>query len=104
MERRNFIKTGGLALLGTAVLPQILRAQMNNIFAADLLISDEELLSLIKERKTFDEIAKELYVPALLLCFKFRVLKKKGHKIEAPYTAESNFLKDVNYCIESNEI
>ncbi|MDR1153515.1 MAG: TldD/PmbA family protein [Bacteroidales bacterium] len=30
MERRNFIKTGGLALLGTAALPRILQAQMSN--------------------------------------------------------------------------
>ena len=30
MERRNFIKTGGIALLGTAVLPQILQGQMSD--------------------------------------------------------------------------
>ena len=33
MERRNFLKTSGIALLGTAILPQMIQAQMNNILA-----------------------------------------------------------------------
>ena len=37
---------------------------------------------------------KELGVPAELLDFKFRIMKNKGYRIEAPYIAKSNFLKD----------
>lgn len=66
-----------------------------NLFAAELIISDEEILELLNDRdKSFFSMAKELYVPAELLDFKFRVLKNKGLKIESPYIAQSNFLKN----------
>lgn len=66
-----------------------------NLFAAELIISDEEILELLNDRdKSFFSIAKELYVPADLLDFKFRVLKHKGLRIESPYIAQSNFLKN----------
>lgn len=66
-----------------------------NIFAAELIIPDEELLELLNEPdKSFFSIAKELYIPAELLDFKFRVLKHKGMHIESPTLAASNFLKN----------
>lgn len=66
-----------------------------NIFAAELIIPNEELLELLNEPdKSFFNIAKELYVPAELLDFKFRVLKHKGMHIESPTMTASNFLKN----------
>ena len=66
-----------------------------NIFAAELLIDDGELLALLNDRdKSFFDVAGELYVPAPLLDFKFRVLKQKGYRIEAPYLANGDFLKN----------
>ena len=35
----------------------------------------------------------DLYVPAELLDFKFRILKNKGYRSETPFTAQANFLK-----------
>ena len=66
-----------------------------NLFAAELLIDDDELLELLNDENiSFFGVAGELYVPADLLDFKFRVLKHKGYRINAPYIANSNFLKN----------
>jgi Zn-dependent peptidase ImmA (M78 family) len=66
-----------------------------NLFAAELLIEDAELLPLLNsEDKSFFGVARELYVPAELLDFKFRVLKNKGYHIEPPLLAQSTFLKN----------
>lgn len=65
-----------------------------NLFAAELIIPDEEVLEFLNDKdKSFFSIAKELYVPAELLDFKFRLLKYKGLKIESPFLVQSNFLK-----------
>lgn len=76
-----------------------------NIFAAELLIDDKVLFDLLNDQdKSFFGAAKELYVPAALLDFKFRVLKHKGYRIEAPYIAHGDFLKeDIAGCFECNE-
>ncbi|MBQ8331869.1 MAG: ImmA/IrrE family metallo-endopeptidase [Clostridia bacterium] len=67
-----------------------------NIFAAELLISDEDLLELLNTTEySFFQVASLLYVPMELLDFKFRILKSKGYKIEAPYLAQSDFLKNI---------
>ena len=73
-----------------------------NLFAAELIIPDEELLELLSNQdKSFFSIAKELYVPAQLLDFKFRMLKNKGLRIESPYLAQADFLKkDFLGCFE----
>ena len=66
-----------------------------NLFIAELIISDEYLLELLNERdKSFFRIANELYVPAELLDFKFRILKNKGLRIESPYVAQADFQKN----------
>lgn len=75
-----------------------------NIFAAELLIDDDELAERLNDRDaSFFGIAKELYVPAALLDFKFRVLKHKGYRIEAPYIAHGDFLKKgIDGCYEED--
>ena len=71
-----------------------------NMFAAELIISDEDLMELLNEQdKSFFSIAKELSVPAELLDFKFRIMNNKGSCIESPYTAQADFLKkDIPCC------
>ena len=66
-----------------------------NLFAAELLIGDDDLLKLLNdEDKSFFGVARELRVPADLLDFKFRVLKHKGYRLNAPYIANGDFLKN----------
>jgi Zn-dependent peptidase ImmA (M78 family) len=76
-----------------------------NLFAAELLIEDDELIDLLNdEDNSFFGVARELYVPAELLDFKFRVLKNKGYHIEPPLLAQSNFLKnDIDGLYEEDE-
>lgn len=65
-----------------------------NLFAAELLIDDEELLEVLREGSTFFEAAAKLRVPMELLEFKLRLMRDKGYEIkEAPIRAESRFLK-----------
>ena len=73
-----------------------------NLFAAELLIEDDELLALLNDDdKSFFSVARELSVPAELLDFKFRVMKRKGYRIEAPYISQSDFLKnDIQGCYD----
>ena len=65
-----------------------------NLFAAELLIRDEQVTDLLNEY-TFFETASILNVPAALLDFKFAILQKcKGYKLSALGIAESDFLKE----------
>ena len=67
-----------------------------NIFAADYLMADDRVLSLLNEDLSFFGAAGELGVPAELLDFKFRVLKRKGYKVvDPPLRANADFLKNV---------
>lgn len=67
-----------------------------NIFAADLLMTDSEVLALLNDDISFFAAAAALQVPPELLDFKFRVLKRKGYKvIDPPFVANSDFLKKV---------
>jgi Zn-dependent peptidase ImmA (M78 family) len=67
-----------------------------NIFAADFLMEDEEVLDLLNGDISFFGAATQLNVPAELLDFKFRVLKRKGYKvIDPPIKTNSDFLKKV---------
>lgn len=66
-----------------------------NLFAAELIIPDDELLDLLEDKdQSFFDIAKALYVPAELLDFKFRILKNKGYRLETPILTQSDFLKN----------
>ncbi len=65
-----------------------------NIFAAEYLLKDEDVLEMLNDDLSFFQAAAQLYVPAELLDFKFRMLKWKGYKvIDAPLMANGNFLK-----------
>ena len=67
-----------------------------NLFAAELLLPDDEVMKILNEDISFFQAAAKLYVPAELLDFKFRTLKWKGYKvIEPPTNARGDFLKKV---------
>lgn len=67
-----------------------------NIFAAEFLLSDEDVLSVLNEDIFFFEAAKILRVPPELLDFKFRLMKRKGYKlIDPPISSTGDFLKNI---------
>ncbi len=71
-----------------------------NLFAAEYLLEDEEVLNALNSDNTFFSTAATLHVPVELLDFKFRLLKWKGYRLnEQPITAPADFFKDlpVNY-------
>ena len=71
-----------------------------NIFAADLLIHDEEVLGLSDSNTSFYEAASKLNVLPELLDFKLRVLKRKGYNIAGtPTVSDSTFLKNIKTAI-----
>lgn len=67
-----------------------------NIFAAEYLMDDTDVLGLLNEDMSFFEAASTLNVPAELLDFKFRILKRKGFKvIDPPLMANGDFMKRI---------
>ena len=67
-----------------------------NLFAAEFLLDDDEVLETLNRDTTFFTAAASLMVPMELLDFKFRVLKWKGYKlVESPIDVRSNFLRDL---------
>ena len=67
-----------------------------NLFAAEFLMDDKDVLSALNRDTTFFSAAAMLRVPAELLDFKFRVMKWKGYKmVEPPISSSSTFLRDL---------
>lgn len=66
-----------------------------NLFAADYLLEDEEVISKLNADNFFFGVARELQVPPELLDFKFRILKSKGLKLDSPITAHGDFLRHI---------
>ena len=67
-----------------------------NLFAAELLMNDEDVLTMINHDGTFFSAAAVLGVPMELLDFKFRMMKWKGYKlVEPPVVSRSDFLKEI---------
>lgn len=66
-----------------------------NLFAAEYLMNDEDVFSVLNADYTFFGAAAALRVPVELLDFKFRIMKWRGFKLSAPIEARSNFLRDL---------
>ena len=67
-----------------------------NLFAAELLLDDSDVLDALNSDTTFFNVAASLYVPVELLDFKFRIMKWKGYKLaEPPVQSRNNFLKEI---------
>ena len=54
---------------------------------------DEAVLEALNDDMFFFQAAKYLYVPSELLDFKFRILKRRGYKVESPLVSNGDFLK-----------
>ena len=93
----NHRKSGIHAFHEVALFDQTTELEKDaNLFAAELLLDDQDVLDALNRDTTFFNAAAALYVPIELLDFKFRVMKWKGYKlVEPPITARSNFLKDM---------
>ncbi len=64
-----------------------------NVFASELLLEDEDVIDVLNEDLFFFQAASLLQVPFELLDFKFRILKRRGYKVDSPVQAQSDFLK-----------
>jgi len=66
-----------------------------NQFLADFLVSDEEVLHLIKWHKEYDyfDLANALSLPPPLLAFKLYSMMKRGLPVKNPVDLKSDFLK-----------
>jgi len=74
-----------------------------NLFAAELMLRDEDVLEAMNGDTTFSAAAAELLVPMELLDFKFRVMKAKGYKfVEGPMDVHNNFLKDLEVPVNAD--
>ena len=63
-----------------------------NIFAAELLIDGDDLLSLIYDGYEFNHIARELGVDINLMLIKTDELRNQGYPVRVPYRPHSDFL------------
>ncbi len=66
-----------------------------NLFAAELLLSDQEVLEQIGEGHPVKTISEELSVPPALIDYKARILQKKGIPVHPALFAQSTFMKDI---------
>lgn len=74
-----------------------------NIFSAEFLMDDEDVLQKLNDDISFFAAAALLRVPPELLDFKFRMLKRKGYKvIDPPLMANGDFLKNIETNIVEN--
>ena len=79
------------------------REKEANLFAAELLLDDEEVLQTLNQDNTFFSAAARLCVPAELLDFKFRIMKRKGYKLaEPPVIASNCFFRDLEIPLQEN--
>ena len=76
-----------------------------NVFAAEFLMSDDDVLEKLNDDISFFGAASVLRVPPELLDFKFRMLKRKGYMvIDPPLQATGCFLKGVEVdCTDGDE-
>ena len=64
-----------------------------NLFAAEYLLDDTSVFSMLNADNTFFSAAATLKVPMELLDFKFRLMKWRGFKLEPPIHSSSDFMK-----------
>lgn len=65
-----------------------------NLFAAELLISDESIFEAINFQNSLQGIASMLNVPAELLDFKCQALSYKGYNLNSSLNSRADFLKN----------
>ena len=63
-----------------------------NIFAANLLITDKEVIGYGEDGFTAEEMAKDLFVPYPLALIKINDMIKRGYELNIPYVPKAEFL------------
>jgi Zn-dependent peptidase ImmA (M78 family) len=63
-----------------------------NIFAANILLTDKEVLSTAQEGYDSETVAKMLYVPHQLLLIKMIDMNTRGFKFNVPFVPRADFL------------
>ncbi len=63
-----------------------------NIFAANLLITDKEVIGYGEDGYTAEEMAKDLFVPYPLALIKINDMIKRGYELSIPYVPKAQFL------------
>lgn len=63
-----------------------------NIFAANLLITDKEVINYGEEGYTAEDMAKDLYIPYPLALIKINNMIKRGYELNIPYVPRAEFL------------
>lgn len=63
-----------------------------NIFAANMLIDDDELDNLAEENYTSSQIANMLYVPHQMLLIKMKDMNNRGYNYNLDYEPRADFL------------
>ena len=67
-----------------------------NLFASELLISDDDFFAALENGQAFCQAASSLNVPPELLDFKARLMKEKGYGLgNTPISANNKFLKSM---------
>lgn len=66
-----------------------------NVFAANLLISDKEVIGYGEDGYTAEEMAKDLFVPYPLALIKINDMIKRGYDISIPYIPKAEFLSSI---------
>lgn len=66
-----------------------------NIFAAELLLSDEGALRALKRCSSFGNAARKLHIPPEILYFKCQAMKSKGYRLNVSEFPGGAFLKNM---------
>ena len=64
-----------------------------NFFAAELLISDKDILEISEEYPAYSDISAQLYVPPQLVDLKLQIMEYKGYDLRAPKETTANFMR-----------
>ena len=88
---RNLAENGGLK--ESSFFDMKSRPEMEaNIFAANLLITDKEVIGYGEDGYTVEDMAKDLYVPYPLALIKVNDMNNRGFKLNIPFIPKADFL------------
>ncbi len=88
---RSFAENGGIK--ETSFFDMKSKPEMEaNIFAANLLITDKEVIGYCDDNYTAEEMSRDLYIPYPLVLIKLNDMNKRGYKLNVPYVPGADFL------------
>lgn len=88
---REFAQNGGLK--ESTFFDMKSRPEMEaNVFAANLLITDKEVIGYGEDGFTSEDMSKDLYVPHPIALIKINDMIKRGFELNIPYVPKAEFL------------